>query len=131
MHQISLRFIQIIFLSALLLTTATSNAESFESLLMPGPVIKAHEKYEQDCDQCHDTSDKEKQGLLCVKCYDHENILDDLSNKTGFHGRLPEKQRNNCKHCHTDHEGRDAKIVLLNTATFDHQKTDYADHPPP
>lgn len=109
----------------LMLPSIAINADSFTSLLMPGPVIKAHEKFEQECEQCHDTSDKSKQGQLCVQCHDHENILDDLSKQTGFHGRLPKSQQNNCKHCHTEHEGRDTNIILLNPSTFDHQNTDF------
>lgn len=105
--------------------TTASNAESLESLLMPGPVVKAHQKYEKDCGQCHDTSDKAKQGQLCMQCHDHKNILDDVRNKKGFHGRIPVAVRTNCKHCHTEHEGRDAKIILLNPSTFDHSRTDF------
>mgnify|MGYP001818962214 FL=1 len=101
------------------------NANTFESLLMPGPVIKGHAKYEQKCDQCHDTSGKKQQGRLCVKCHAHENILDDISNKTGFHGHLNAKVKSECKHCHTDHEGRDAQVVLLNPLTFIHENTDF------
>ncbi len=126
MRPLNLSIIHLALLFLLISTSASINAESFTSLLMPGPVIKAHEKYEQDCDQCHDTSNKDRQGQLCVQCHDHENISDDLSNKTGFHGRLPEQAANNCKHCHTEHKGRDVNIVLLNTSTFDHTKTDFA-----
>ena len=114
----------ILAISVMLITSA-SNAESLESLLMPGPVIKAHQEYEKDCNQCHDTSDKAKQGQLCMQCHDHKNILDDVRNKEGFHGRLPEAVRTNCKHCHTEHEGRDAIVILLNPSTFDHSKTDF------
>ena len=101
------------------------HADSLTTLLMPGPVIKAHQEYEQDCGQCHDTSDKSRQGRLCMHCHDHKNILDDINNKTGFHGRLPASIKTNCKHCHTEHEGRNAKIVLLDPSTFDHSKTDF------
>jgi hypothetical protein len=110
---------------SILMITPASNADTLKSLLMPGPVIKAHEKYEQDCNQCHDTSSKDKQGKLCLQCHDHENVLDDINNKEGFHGRLPTSVTSDCKHCHTEHEGRDAKIVLLDPSTFDHSKTDY------
>lgn len=108
------------------MTATVIHAESLESLLMPGPVIKAHEEYEHSCDQCHDTSDRSRQSQLCVQCHAHENILNDLSSKTGFHGRLAEKSASNCKHCHTEHEGRDKDIVLLNAATFDHKNTDFS-----
>jgi hypothetical protein len=109
----------------LIMSALAVNADSLSSLLMPGPVISAHEKYEHDCDQCHDTSDKDKQGHLCVQCHDHENILDDISGKIGFHGRLPKSDQTNCKHCHTEHEGRNATVVLLNPSTFNHQQTDF------
>lgn len=93
---------------------------------MPGPVINMHKKYEQNCDQCHDTSGKKKQGQLCVSCHDHKNISEDLSNKSGFHGRLPEKIKTDCKHCHAEHKGEKANIILLNPLTFNHQKTDFS-----
>jgi len=109
----------------LLIFSTTLQADSLEKLLMPGEVISAHEKYEDSCDQCHDTGSKERQAQLCVACHDHENILDDLTNKTGFHGQLSTKAKEDCKHCHTEHIGRGADIVLLNTSTFDHHKTDF------
>ena len=117
--------VRLIITLSIMLIAAETNADNLKSLLMPGPVIKAHEKYEQDCDQCHDTSSKAKQGKLCMQCHDHENILDDINNKTGFHGRLPDSVKTNCKHCHTEHEGRDAKVILLDPSTFDHSKTDF------
>jgi len=126
MRPLSLSILQLVLLSLLITVSATVNAESIKSLLMPGPVIKAHEKYEHDCDQCHDTSNKDRQGELCVQCHDHENIGVDLNKKTGFHGRLPAQAANDCKHCHTEHKGRDANIILLNTSTFDHTKTDFS-----
>ena len=125
MRSLNLSVINLALLFLLLSTSASSYAESFTSLLMPGPVTKVHEEYEQDCDQCHDTSDKDRQGELCVQCHDHENILDDMKNKAGFHGRIPAPTANDCKHCHTEHQGRDAKIVLLDPSTFDHTKTDF------
>jgi hypothetical protein len=117
--------IQFIIFTLLMAFTSNVYADSLKSLLMPGPVIEAHAEYEQECDQCHDTSDKDKQGQLCMSCHEHENILDDLSNKTGFHGRLSAAEKTDCKHCHTEHVGRDAKIILLNASTFDHHKTDF------
>ena len=117
--------IRLTLLLFVMLANSIASADSFESLLMPGPVIGAHEEYEKDCNQCHDTSSKDKQSHLCVQCHEHENILDDLSNKTGFHGRLSRSEQDDCKHCHTEHEGRNADIVLLNLSTFNHQKTDF------
>ena len=103
----------------------TADADSFKTLLMPGKVIAAHEKYEENCEQCHDTSSKARQGRLCMKCHEHENILDDISNKTGYHGRLPADSSLNCKHCHTEHKGRKHNIILFNPLTFNHDQTDF------
>lgn len=125
MRTIHLSIFRFTLLLAFMSAPTAINADTFESMLMPGPLIDGHKKYEQDCDQCHNTSDKQKQGKLCVQCHAHEDILDDVSKKTGFHGRLPKQSQNDCKHCHTDHEGRDANIVLLNPSTFNHQKTDF------
>ena len=120
--------IRLALFSILMLSATTINADSLQSLLMPGPVNKAHEKYEQECNQCHDTSNKKRQDQLCVQCHAHENIIKDLNSKTGLHGRLPEQAKTDCKHCHAEHKGRDTKIVLLNPSTFDHRTTDFALH---
>lgn len=125
LSQVLLSCIRLTLISLLMLVTTNVHADSLELLLMPGDVVSSHKKYEQDCDQCHDTTDKDKQGQLCVQCHAHENIADDINDKAGFHGRLPKLLQNNCKHCHADHKGRDANIVLLNAATFDHNKTDF------
>ena len=42
--------------------------------------------------------------------------------KTGFHGRLKPQA---CSGCHTDHKGREARIVSLDTKKFDHAQTDF------
>jgi len=125
MHQHFSGLVRLIALVYLMAMIPVSNADTLESLLMPGPVIKGHAEYEDDCSQCHDRADKDKQGQLCMQCHDHKNILNDVRTKKGFHGRLPSSIRTKCSHCHKDHEGRDAKIVLLNPMTFDHSKTDF------
>jgi len=121
---LSLSFRFIIYITFFLISN-TVNSDSFESLLMPGPVTSAHQEYEDKCDQCHDTSDKSKQAILCVSCHDHKDIKSDIKNKSGFHGQLPKQQQSDCKHCHTEHKGRDQNIVLLNLSTFNHQQTDF------
>ena len=110
---------------SILFFAAGSSADNLKSLLMPGPVIKAHEEFEKQCDKCHDTSSKARQGQLCMDCHDHENVRNDVKNKKGFHGRLPETVQTNCKHCHTEHEGRDAVVILLDPSNFDHANTDF------
>jgi hypothetical protein len=92
-----------------------------ESLLMPGKVISGHAKLEAKCEECHVKFNKDAQNKLCKDC--HKEVKADVLDKKGFHGRLDSEK--DCKECHTDHKGRNAKIVLLDVNKFDHDKTDY------
>ncbi len=90
-------------------------------LLMPGDVIKGHAKEEENCEKCHKKFDKLAQSKLCADC--HKEVGKDIEGKKGFHGRLEEGKE--CKECHPDHKGRDAKVAEFDHAKFDHAKTDY------
>ena len=90
-------------------------------LLMPGDVIKGHAKEEENCEKCHKKFDKNAQSTLCADC--HKDIGKDLAEKRGFHGLQAGNKE--CKECHTDHKGRDAKIAEFDHAKFDHVKTDF------
>lgn len=87
---------------------------------MPGSVIKGHADLEAKCENCHVRFDRDAQPRLCLDC--HKPIAADVRTKQGFHGRLKEK---NCRACHTEHKGRDARIVVLDEKRFDHAKTDF------
>jgi len=90
-------------------------------LLMPGEVIQGHAKDEESCDKCHKKFDKGAQNQLCADC--HKEVGKDVAEKRGYHGRI--EPGKDCKECHTDHKGRDAKIVILDKNAFDHSKTDF------
>ncbi|MEI7456413.1 MAG: cytochrome C [Nitrosomonadales bacterium] len=106
----------------LLLTLLFSNIALADvaSLLLPGELIKGHAKLEAQCPECHLQFDKGAQTRLCRDC--HKEVAADILKHKGFHGRLDEIT---CHTCHTDHKGRAAKIVTLDSATFDHDKTDF------
>lgn len=106
-----------------MLTSSTAFALSVETLLMPGKVIGAHQKWEQDCSQCHDRANPRRQTSLCLDC--HKEIAADLRRHAGYHGRMPNAGVGECRACHTDHKGRNADIVHLSAAQFDHQLTDF------
>lgn len=97
--------------------------ESMNNLVMPGQLIEGHAKYEQDCTQCHVSFDKTSQRDLCLNC--HTEVRDDMTAGEGFHGRSPLVADRQCKTCHTDHIGRDADIVGLDRAVFNHDWTDF------
>jgi hypothetical protein len=53
-------------------------------------------------------------------------VAGDIEAQRGFHGKNPAFGESECRECHTDHNGRDADILLLDEETFDHTYTDFA-----
>ena len=104
------------------LNNTATFADSIEKLLMPGSVISGHAKYEDKCSNCHQPLGKVSQRTLCLDC--HKEVNKDLTTHVGFHG-MNNLDKTDCKSCHTDHVGRNAKIVLLNPQEFNHTKTDF------
>jgi hypothetical protein len=98
-------------------------AAPIETLLMPGKVAAAHARIEQDCMQCHDRANRERQAQLCSAC--HKDVAADVRAGTGWHGRLPNVGRIQCSSCHTEHLGRDGDIVHLSPLALDHTATDF------
>jgi hypothetical protein len=105
----------------LCLCAQTARAQSLESAIMPGAVIQGHIKQESDCKNCHIRFERSAQPRLCLDC--HKDVAADVRTKKGYHGRLKERE---CRTCHTEHKGRDAKIAAFDERTFDHAQTDYA-----
>lgn len=108
----------LLLMSSILALTAfgsAARAQSLESALMPGQVIRGHAKWEEQCKSCHVPFDKAAQDRLCVDC--HKDIAVDLSQKRGLHGRQPKAV---CRSCHTDHKGRNAVIAPLDKQAFKH-----------
>jgi hypothetical protein len=104
-----------------------SLAIDWEKLVMPGPLVEAHAKYESDCSSCHTAFDVAAQRQLCLDCHKDvaADMTDELSSGKGFHGRNTLASSGQCRSCHTDHTGRGANIRGLSEATFDHAETDY------
>jgi hypothetical protein len=94
-----------------------------EQLVTPGPVISGHVKYEKDCASCHEPFSRHSQSRLCLDC--HKETAADRRTARGFHGRQPDAANQDCNHCHTDHKGRDADILLFDRETFDHTFTNF------
>jgi hypothetical protein len=99
-----------------------ASAQTIESVLAPGPVIQGHAKVENDCKSCHSPFDRAAQDNLCIAC--HKDVGADLRQHTGFHGR--QSARAQCRTCHTEHRGRDARLATVDVKTFDHRTTDFA-----
>lgn len=97
------------------------SADNMETALMPGQVIQAHAKWEEDCAKCHKRFDKAAQSRLCQEC--HRDVRLDIERTQGFHGR--EKDQRACRECHTEHKGRTESIARFDALTFDHRQTDF------
>lgn len=95
-------------------------AQTIESALRPGELIQGHAKWEEDCGKCHVRFDRAAQDRLCMDC--HKEVGQDVREHTGYHGRLKPQP---CRSCHTDHRGRNARIVELDRKKFDHAQTDF------
>ncbi len=113
------------FVLLILLSTSAQAANPLEMLLMPGKLTLSHAQFEDNCDICHESLNKEKQNHLCLDCHDHKNIAVDINNSTGFHGRSALVNNAQCNDCHTDHEGRSFDIVRLDSDSFIHDDTDF------
>jgi hypothetical protein len=103
---------------------ATNASAQVKTLIMPGEVIEGHAEFEADCELCHAAFERSEQRALCLDC--HDEVADDIGADMGFHGRDRQASRRACFGCHTDHEGRDADVVQLDRASFDHHDTDFA-----
>lgn len=113
-------------LAALLMAAATGSVAAqtlFEKLVMPGPLAKAHEKYEKECNKCHTPFRRETQSTLCLDC--HDKVAADRKQSRGFHSKNPHAAKSECRHCHAEHKGANADITGLDTATFDHRQTEF------
>ena len=94
-----------------------------ETLLMPGKLTTAHAKYEDNCTNCHDRSDRSRQTGLCLAC--HKETAADVRQHRGYHGHLAAIETTECRACHTEHLGRNGDITKLNREQFNHDHTDY------
>jgi len=105
----------------LALFATAARAQGLESALSPGELAAPHAKVEGDCQKCHVRFDRNAQDRLCMDC--HKDVAQDMRSKARFHGRLPAQA---CRACHSEHKGRAFRLVQLDTATFDHAKTEFA-----
>lgn len=127
LQSISTRWL--VLLAAVLLFGAASDGpravaqSAIERLVSPGKLSDAHVEQEKECSACHASFNKKAQSGLCREC--HDTIDADIRAGSGFHGKFPGISEEECKTCHTEHEGRIADIVGLDPKTFDHSFTDY------
>ena len=59
----------------------SAGAETLESVLMPGKVIRGHAKTEDKCEACHVRFDREGQNKRCRDC--HKDVGQDITQRQG------------------------------------------------
>ena len=101
----------------------THSQSLFERLVMPGNLVSGHAELQKECSNCHESFSQGAQDQLCLDC--HKDVDADITDSNGFHGKSPETNTNQCSHCHTDHIGEDADIILFDTEVFNHELTDF------
>lgn len=96
---------------------------AFEKLVMPGKLIEAHAKLESQCTNCHSPFSQKGQIGLCLAC--HKDIAADIDNKKSMHGLRKDVAAKECRTCHAEHRGREADLLQLDAATFNHADTNF------
>ncbi len=85
---------------------------------IPGPISAAHaaKPGEAECAACH-VSPGKITPAKCLAC--HTEIASRIAAGSGFH----RDKADDCAVCHAEHQGREANIVPLDPADFDHAET--------
>ncbi|MFZ0473564.1 MAG: hypothetical protein WAL94_13195, partial [Bacteroidales bacterium] len=109
--------IRIIFLFYIL------NNLSLSAQLSPGALSNSHSSLEgmSNCTQCHVLGNKVSDAK-CLVC--HTEIQSRITAGKGYHSSSEVKE-NSCFTCHSEHNGKDAKLIWFNAENFNHSLTGY------
>jgi hypothetical protein len=91
--------------------------------ISPGDLTKAHANLEglSNCTSCHEIGERVKNSK-CLSC--HTEVSELIKEKKGYHSSS-DVQGKNCSDCHSEHHGRNFRIVNFNPDKFDHSKTTF------
>ena len=91
--------------------------------ISPGDLTYAHAKYEglSNCTKCHVLGERLSNDN-CLNC--HGEIKKLQNNNEGYHSSADVKNKN-CWKCHSEHNGRDFKIINFYPDKFDHSKAGF------
>ncbi|MFC2165317.1 hypothetical protein ACFLT2_10015 [Acidobacteriota bacterium] len=73
----------------------------------------------KNCLKCH-TDELEVPAKKCLAC--HTEIAQRITQSRGYH----QDKNEDCAVCHSEHQGKEGKIVDLDPEDFDHEETGYA-----
>ena len=91
--------------------------------LSPGALSDPHSNLEgvKNCTQCHVLGNKVL-NEKCLAC--HTEIQSGISNKKGYHSSSVVSGKD-CTVCHSEHNGKNSRIIRLDTTKFDHSLTGF------
>jgi hypothetical protein len=98
-------------------------SHSVSAQISPGDLSRAHANLEgiSNCTKCHVLGEKITNDR-CLAC--HTEIKELTGRKKGYHAD-PSVSTKSCASCHSDHHGRNFKIISFDKEKFDHQKAGY------
>ena len=107
----------------LILLTVVLFASSTLAQISPGDLTKAHSKLEglSNCTKCH-VLGEQVYNSKCLDCHTEINKL--IKSKSGYHATGDVKGKN-CWSCHSEHHGRNFRIINFDPNKFDHSKTSF------
>jgi hypothetical protein len=91
--------------------------------ISPGDLTKAHAYLEgmSNCTKCHELGEKINNNK-CLDC--HKEIGTLILSGRGYHSSSEVKGKN-CWKCHSEHNGRNFRIISFSKESFDHNKTGF------
>lgn len=98
-------------------------AVRLQAQISPGELTNAHSQLEgmSKCTSCH-VLGEQVSNAKCLAC--HTEINESISSSRGYHGGRGVKGRN-CWTCHSEHNGRNFKIIKFDRNSFDHRATGF------
>jgi hypothetical protein len=91
--------------------------------ISPGDLTTAHADLEgiSNCTKCHELGEQVANSK-CLDC--HTEIKSLINSGLGYHASSDVKGKN-CSGCHSEHHGRNFRIVNFNKDNFNHDKTGF------
>ena len=91
--------------------------------ISPGELSSSHAQLEgmSNCTKCHNLGHQVR-NIECLAC--HEEITTLQKEGRGYHASS-DVAGHNCIQCHSEHHGRNFRIINFNPKAFDHSKTTF------
>jgi hypothetical protein len=87
--------------------------------------MTSHSEIGKDCRQCHPPFwSAQTMADLCLDC--HVNVQQQIGDPTSMHGILSQGAHKPCQNCHTEHNGPNAALTVMDPMDFPHDQTGYS-----